>query len=101
VVSGSIEAQLSKKKGLNIKILLIEASKFSEILRRNPYTGNNFDEKSVYVSFALANTGEIGRDKILLKKTKLSNNFLETNLKVLFTTRNLNYCREIEKLAAI
>ena len=123
-VSERIEALLSKEKGLDIKILLIEAGKFGEILRRNPFAGSNFDEKAVYVSFALANVGEIGRDKVLLKKaeseeiyfsedavyfycpdgygkTKLSNNFLETNLKVLLTTRNLNSCREIEKLATI
>lgn len=119
-----IAAAIKKTFGFETKVIVMETEKFRQIIENNPF--NNDPEKDishVYISF-LAGIPVMTEASALLSKkhdteeivvtesavylycpngygkTKLNNNYLESRLKCVATTRNRKSCTEIYRMAA-
>ncbi len=108
-----------EKFNLNISVIIIKLDDFQNILNHCHFTKlNDIDEKNIYISFLSEESTNYDKTKILAKKneseliefsekaiylycptgygnTKISNNFLESALKVSITTRNWNTCNKL------
>jgi len=111
-ISAKIEKAILEKFGFEVKVLVINSEDFEKIIQENPF------EEAVYFTFLHEIPQNIPievldkalkpSEKYLIKeqiiyfscpegygKTKFSNNFIESKLKVSATTRNL---RTVQKL---
>lgn len=117
-----ISNQIKTTFELVVPVLVIEKDELNKIILQLPFS--EFEEKDVYFTFLNEASKVTDISKISEKKsnteqllitenviyllcpegygnTKLSNNFLEKQLKVLCTTRNLKTSRKLLELASI
>lgn len=115
-----ISKKIKESFELNVPVLVLEQNELKTILKQLPFT--DFDEKNMYFTFLNQTSKITDYSKILEKKsatekiqisdkvvyldctigygnTKLSNNFIEKQLNVLCTTRNLKTCKKLLELA--
>lgn len=118
----SISDEIKLKYELNVPVLVLEKNELDEIISELPFS--EFEEKDIYFTFLNEESKITDFSKILEKRshselihisknviylvcpdgygnTKLSNSFLEKQLKVLCTTRNLKTSKKILELASI
>ncbi|MFN8577065.1 MAG: DUF1697 domain-containing protein [Candidatus Sericytochromatia bacterium] len=116
-----IKSQIEKKLGLNVPVIVLTIKDLKSYIDNNSLIKNR-DEKSLYFTFlsdkAINYNEEIIKNKITQNEeieirekviylycpngygnTKLTNNFLEKNLKVIATTRNFKTTIELLKIA--
>lgn len=116
-VAAALETLIEKHYGFDVTVFVLNAKDLEEAIDNNPFVGNRQPEgagsKKLYVTFLSATPlsenieklrqAPIGHDLIDLKdevlyfklqtkasESKLSNNLIETKLKVKATTRNWN-----------
>jgi len=117
-----ISDKIKESFELNIPVLILKKDELETILNHIPFT--DFDEKNIYFTFLNHTSTITDYSKIFEKKsasekiqisnkvvyldcptsygnTKLSNNFLEKQLNVLCTTRNLKTCKKLLELANV
>lgn len=117
-----ISNQIKLNFQLEIPVLLLENEDLDKIVKHLPFS--MFDEKNIYLTFLNHKSIETDFTKIYEKKskneiihinenviylncpdgygnTKISNNFLEKQLKVLCTTRNLKTTKKLLELSSI
>lgn len=119
----TIARQIKKDFGLDIPVIVLSLAKLKDIIQHNPFVADS--DKNItflHVTFLSSKPDKIDRNAIEDKKlsgeeiaitddavylycpngygkTKLSNNFLETKLKVRATTRNWKTTNELLKIA--
>jgi uncharacterized protein (DUF1697 family) len=118
-----IRAQIKKDFGFDVPVILLPSDRLEKIVENNPFARDlNKDIAFMHVTFLSAKPKEFKRETIEAKKTvkeeiifsdeaiylycpggygktKLSNNFLETVLKVEATTRNWKSTTELLKVS--
>ncbi|MCA5005116.1 DUF1697 domain-containing protein [Sphingobacterium bovistauri] len=120
-VQSSIQNCISTHFGLDINVFVLDEQKLNNILQQNPFAGNQEGNK-VYITILdkepekdLANKFkeiDLGKEEYILAgdifyfylpegmaKSKLSNPFIESKLKVIATGRNLNTMVKLQQLA--
>lgn len=118
-----ISQQIKTKLGFEIPAIVLSETKLERILLANPFrSDSNSDSQSMYVTFLSEKPQPFSPEVFLPKlaegediafsdeavyfycpngygKTKLSNNFIESKLKVTATTRNWKTTNELLRIA--
>lgn len=118
----NISLKIKEDFGLDIPVMVLTIDRLKQIIRNNPFLNENADEAFLHVTFFADTPADYNRKAIESKKqaneeiafsdeaiylycpngygkTKLNNNFLETQLKVTATTRNWKTVNELLKIA--
>jgi uncharacterized protein (DUF1697 family) len=118
-----ISQQIHKTFGFEVPVIVLTIDKLKRIIDNNPFLKDSNKEHSfLYVTFLSSKPDCIGKESIESKKqdeeaiyfsenavylycpkgygrTKITNNLLESKLKVVATTRNWNTTNELLKIA--
>ncbi|MCB0515066.1 MAG: DUF1697 domain-containing protein [Chitinophagales bacterium] len=118
-LAACIAQGIKKEFGLEVPVLVFSYEHFAEMVQSNPFCqSGSRDEKAIYYTFLAEKPADFAeaalRSKMLPEEeiylservvylycpqsysdTKLSNNFLESKLKVTATTRNLRTCNTL------
>lgn len=123
-LSKKIEAEIKKKYGFEVPVLILKKEELQNIISGNPFLKEkNIDEERMYVTYlaeqpATENlekikTIDFSPERFIIKEkavylyvpkpatygnTKLNNNFFENKLKVKATTRNWKTTNEVFKI---
>ncbi len=119
----AISRQIEKDFGFNVPVIVLSASQLKKIIEDNPFAKDSTKDKTfLHVTFLSSNPENINIHALEEKKqgdeevsllgnavylycphgygrTKLTNNFLETKLKVIATTRNWKTTNELSRIA--
>lgn len=119
----TISSQIKTDFGFEVPVIVFNVETLKTIIENNPFAKHKLKDISfLHVTFLAENPTQIDKESIIEKKlsneeieftskaiylycpngygkTKLSNNFLETKLKVTATTRNWKTTNELLKLA--
>lgn len=122
LLAGKIQTHIFKERSMNIAVIVMHKKELEQIIHDNPFLLTK-PKDSLYISFfdripSIADIDTLKnvnaepdefhwRENIIYlschkgySDTKLSNKLFESKLKLLSTTRNLNTCQEILRLAA-
>lgn len=118
-----IYRRIEKVFGFEVPVIVLTAEKLKQIVDNNPFISDpDIDPAFLHVTFLLSKSGKYNSREIEEKKqdgeeisftneavylycpngygrTKLNNNFLESRLKVIATTRNWKTTNELLKIA--
>jgi len=118
-----ISAQIEKDFGFQVPVIVLDAEKLKQIIESNPFLKDTEKEVNfMHVTFLSNKPNEFDKKSIEDKKqekeeirftdhavylycpngygkTKITNNFIETKLKVLATTRNWKTTNELLRIA--
>ncbi len=117
-----IHSKIKETLSLDVPVLVLEKSEFNHTLIRNPFvTLSEIDPKFLHVTFLSSLPKEeniqklgtfLGPERFILSeraiylylplgsaKTKLTNTFFESKLKLKATTRNWKSCCELSRMA--
>jgi uncharacterized protein (DUF1697 family) len=117
-----VEEKISERFGLKVPVLVKAKSEVEEVLQNNPFLQTDVDVSKLHVTFLSAEPQQLNIDKINKDQylpdefvlhhtaiylycpngygnTKLNNNFFESKLKVMATTRNWKTVNELVRMA--
>jgi uncharacterized protein (DUF1697 family) len=117
-----VKEKISERFGLKVPVLVKAKSEVEEVLQNNPFLQTDVDVSKLHVTFLSAepqqvNIEKINKDQYLPDEfvlrciaiylycpngygnTKLNNNFFESKLKVMATTRNWKTLNELVRIA--
>lgn len=116
-----ISSQIKKSFSLNVPILLLKIDELREIFSQNPFYADKetnsihftfFDNQPDFDNIQIIESKKAKDEEIVIRnnvayiycpngygKTKLTNNFIETKLKTIATTRNYRTTNELLKIA--
>jgi uncharacterized protein (DUF1697 family) len=119
----TISSKIQKQFGFEVPVIVLNVDDLKEIIEANPFKDDlRMDQQFLHVTFLASDPKEIDFEKIAAKKsageeivlikkavylycpngygrTKQTNNFLETKLRVGATTRNWKTLNELLKIA--
>jgi len=120
ILAQTISRQIQKDFDYDVPVLVLSTETLKKIIDNNPF-GSNKDNTFLYTTFLFSSPGKYENDAISAKqmkdeeivitdkvvylycpggygKSKLSNHFIETKLKVVATTRNWKTTNELLKI---
>lgn len=119
----TISRQIEKDFGFDVPVIVLSANQLNEVIENNPFAEDSTKDKTfLHVTFLSSFPGDVNIHALEEKKqgdeevslvgnavylycphgygrTKLTNNFLETKLKVIATTRNWKTVNELLRIA--
>jgi uncharacterized protein (DUF1697 family) len=119
----AISRQIEKDFGFDVPVIVLSANQLNEVIENNPFAKDSTKDKTfLHVTFLSSLPGNVNIHALEEKKqgdeevslvgnavylysphgygrTKLTNNFLETKLKVTATTRNWKTTNELSRIA--